>query len=60
VFGSVRKNHRQLWIPEGFAHVFYTISDVAEVIYKVPRYYDSASERSILWNDPHPQHRLAL
>jgi dTDP-4-dehydrorhamnose 3,5-epimerase len=46
------ENHRQLWIPEGFAHGFYTISDVAEVIYKVPRYYDFASERSILWNDP--------
>jgi dTDP-4-dehydrorhamnose 3,5-epimerase len=46
------ENHRQLWIPAGFAHGFYTVSEVAEVIYKVPSYYDAVSERSIIWNDP--------
>ena len=42
----------QLWVPPGFAHGYYVLSDHAEVIYKVTDYYDAASERCILWDDP--------
>ena len=46
------ENRHQLWIPEGFAHGFYVMSDQAEVVYKVTDYYAPEWERSILWNDP--------
>ncbi len=46
------ENHRQLWIPEGFAHGFLALSDGAELLYKTTDYYDPAAERSILWDDP--------
>lgn len=46
------KNKQQLWVPRGFAHGFYVMSDWAEVIYKADDYYDPEHERSILWNDP--------
>jgi dTDP-4-dehydrorhamnose 3,5-epimerase len=46
------ENRRQLWIPEGFAHGFLTLSDRAEVHYKASAYYAPASERSLAWNDP--------
>ena len=45
-------NHNQLWIPAGFAHGFLTISKIAEVTYKTTSYWDKASERSIIWDDP--------
>lgn len=45
------ENKRQLWIPEGFAHGFVTLSDTAEFVYKTTNYYAKESERSILWND---------
>ena len=45
-------NRRQIWIPEGFAHGFVVLSDVAEVIYKTTAYYAPEYERSIVWNDP--------
>ena len=45
-------NKKQMWIPPGFAHGFYVISDVAEVVYKTTDYYSSVHERSLLWNDP--------
>jgi dTDP-4-dehydrorhamnose 3,5-epimerase len=41
----------QLWIPPGFAHGFYVLSEWAEVLYKVTDYYAPQSERSLLWND---------
>ena len=41
-----------LWIPEGFAHGFLVLSDIAEVLYKTTNFYDPAGERSIIWNDP--------
>jgi dTDP-4-dehydrorhamnose 3,5-epimerase len=44
-------NRKQLWIPEGFAHGFLTLSDTAEIIYKVNSYYSADSDRSICWND---------
>ncbi|WP_304309521.1 dTDP-4-dehydrorhamnose 3,5-epimerase [Pseudacidovorax intermedius] len=45
-------NHRQLWIPAGFAHGFVVTSDSADFLYKASDYYAPAHERSILWNDP--------
>jgi dTDP-4-dehydrorhamnose 3,5-epimerase len=46
------ENKRQLWIPEGFAHGFLVLSDVAEFLYKTTDYYAPEYERTILWNDP--------
>ncbi|BCR28490.1 dTDP-4-dehydrorhamnose 3,5-epimerase [Aeromonas caviae] len=44
-------NKRQLWIPEGFAHGFLTLSETAEFLYKTTDYYSPIHERSIIWND---------
>lgn len=46
------ENNRQLWIPEGFAHGFITLSERVQFVYKTTNYYAPQSERSILWNDP--------
>ena len=46
------ENHKQLWIPAGFAHGFLVISDSAELLYKTTNYYAPEHERSIVWNDP--------
>ncbi|AUU21592.1 dTDP-4-dehydrorhamnose 3,5-epimerase [Aeromonas caviae] len=45
------ENKLQLWIPEGFAHGFVTLSDTAEFLYKTTNYYCVASDRGIAWND---------
>jgi dTDP-4-dehydrorhamnose 3,5-epimerase len=45
------ENHRQLWVPEGFAHGFYVMSEVADVLYKTTDYYAPQHERTIIWND---------
>jgi dTDP-4-dehydrorhamnose 3,5-epimerase len=46
------RNHHQLWVPVGLAHGFYTVSDVADVLYKQTGYYEPELERGIAWNDP--------
>ncbi len=46
------ENHRQLWIPPGFAHGFVVLSESAEFLYKTTDYWYPAHERSLLWNDP--------
>jgi dTDP-4-dehydrorhamnose 3,5-epimerase len=46
------ENRHQLWVPKGFAHGFYVLSEVAEVIYKVTDFYAPESERTLVWNDP--------
>lgn len=46
------ENKRQLWVPEGFAHGFLVLSDVAEFLYKTTDYWYPQEERSVLWNDP--------
>ena len=46
------ENKRQLWIPEGFAHGFVTLSETAEFLYKTTNYYHRESEGAIVWNDP--------
>lgn len=43
-------NHHQLWIPEGFAHGFYVLSDTAEVEYKTTNFYSPRHEKCIAWN----------
>lgn len=45
-------DHRQLWIPPGFAHGFLTLTDSAELLYKATDYYAPQHERCIAWNDP--------
>ena len=46
------ENHKQLWIPAGFAHGFMVTSDSAEFLYKTTDYYAPKHERCIAWNDP--------
>ncbi len=45
-------NHRQLWMPPGFAHGFVVLSDSADFLYKTTDYYAPEHEHCILWNDP--------
>ena len=44
-------NHRQFWIPSGFAHGFLTLSETADFLYKTTDYYTPTAERGIAWND---------
>jgi len=46
------KNGYQLWVPEGFAHGFYVMSECAHYLYKTTDYYCVDYDRSLLWNDP--------
>jgi dTDP-4-dehydrorhamnose 3,5-epimerase len=46
------QNRRMMWVPEGFAHGFLVLSDIAEFLYKTTDYYAPEHERTLLWNDP--------
>ncbi len=50
---AILSNHNlnQLWIPEGFAHGFLTLSDTAYVQYKVTNYWSQLHENSLIWSD---------
>lgn len=45
------ENHKQLWVPEGFAHGFLVVSESADFLYKTTDYYAPAHERAIRWDD---------
>jgi dTDP-4-dehydrorhamnose 3,5-epimerase len=45
-------NHRQLWVPPGFAHGFVVTSEVADVVYKTSDYFSKMHERCMRWDDP--------
>ena len=45
------ENKHQLWVPPGFAHGFYVLSEKADVLYKATDYYNPKAERCIIWND---------
>jgi dTDP-4-dehydrorhamnose 3,5-epimerase len=45
-------NHQQLWVPEGFAHGFCVLSDMADVLYKVTAPRNADTEGVLAWNDP--------
>lgn len=45
-------NRLQVWVPPGFAHGFYVLSDWAELIYKTTDFYTAEWERTLIWNDP--------
>jgi dTDP-4-dehydrorhamnose 3,5-epimerase len=46
------ENKLQIWVPPGFAHGFYVLSEWAEIVYKATDYYAPQWERTLLWNDP--------
>ena len=45
------ENKHQFWIPEGFAHGFYVLSDTADFLYKTTNYYSPEYDRSLKWDD---------
>ncbi|WP_213952835.1 dTDP-4-dehydrorhamnose 3,5-epimerase [Variovorax sp. dw_954] len=45
-------NHKQLWVPVGFAHGFLVLSEAAEFLYKTSEYYAPQYERCLAWDDP--------
>jgi dTDP-4-dehydrorhamnose 3,5-epimerase len=46
------ENHRMLWVPPGFAHGFYVVSEYADFLYKCTDIYHPPSEKTLAWNDP--------
>jgi len=46
------ENHRQVFIPAGFAHGFSVLSERADFVYKCTEYYSPADEHTLLWSDP--------
>jgi dTDP-4-dehydrorhamnose 3,5-epimerase len=50
--GLSSENHKQVWIPPGFAHGFYVLSPTADLLYKCTTYYEPSADRSVRWDDP--------
>lgn len=48
---ELNRNNLHLWVPPGFAHGFYTLTDTAEFVYKTTDYYHPEYDRTLLWND---------
>jgi dTDP-4-dehydrorhamnose 3,5-epimerase len=46
------QNHKQVWIPPGFAHGFLTLSETVEIVYKTTSHYSLNCERCVRWDDP--------
>lgn len=46
------ENKKQFYIPEGFAHGFLVLSDIAEFCYKCTDFYNPSDEGGLMWNDP--------
>jgi len=46
------ENHHQLFVPEGFAHGFYVLSEFADICYKCSDFYSPKDEYGVMWNDP--------
>lgn len=46
------RNHWQMWIPAGFAHGFYVLSESADLLYKCTEYYSPDDDRALRWDDP--------
>ena len=46
------ENHKQLWVPPGYAHGFCVLSETADFQYKCTDYYDPSDESGVIWNDP--------
>jgi dTDP-4-dehydrorhamnose 3,5-epimerase len=51
-FNLSAKEKKAIWIPKGFAHGFYTLSETADVVYKVTEFYAPGDERALKWDDP--------
>jgi len=51
-FSLSAREQKMIWIPKGFAHGFYTLSETADVAYKATEFYAPQHERVILWKDP--------
>ncbi|HEY0822620.1 MAG TPA: dTDP-4-dehydrorhamnose 3,5-epimerase [Ramlibacter sp.] len=51
-FELSEENHRQMWVPAGFAHGFLVLSETADFLYKTTDYYAPQHERCIAWDDP--------
>jgi dTDP-4-dehydrorhamnose 3,5-epimerase len=49
---ELNQNNLQLWVPPGFAHGFYTLTETAEFVYKTTDYYYPEYDRTLMWNDP--------
>jgi dTDP-4-dehydrorhamnose 3,5-epimerase len=45
-------NHHQLWVPPGFGHAFYVMSDTADFLYKCTEFYEPGLDRALRWDDP--------
>jgi len=46
------ENHKQMWMPPGYAHGFCVLSETADFLYKCTDYYDPSDEGGVIWNDP--------